>query len=294
MSSRRTLILVAAIVIGGLAAFMTMRYVSGVENESAERNQLVDVLVATGPIGKGQSADEALAAGRVTVDQRRRADLPAAAARRAADIQGQVASVEMSGGEIITTSMFLAETDLSGSKSMTLDKGNVAITIMVSGGAGVAGLVQPGDLINIMAQVEDKPAEGESANAGSGAGGLGVDGSGFISSTNSMYAFQAVKVLAVGTRLDVPQPTAEKAPEASAESSSEAPVDYGDTSLITVQLPPDQALKLASLREAGLYLTLNRPDYEPIPSPLTMLVTDLPGLAGISPYPARPDSDGGQ
>lgn len=288
MSSRRTLILVAAIVIGGLAAFMTLRYVSGVENESAERNQLVEVLVATGPIGKGQSADEALASGSLTVDQRRRADLPAAAARRAADVQGQVAAVDMSGGEIITTSMFLAETDLSGSKSMSLDKGNVAITISVSGAAGVAGLVQPGDSINIMVKVN---AESEEAAA---EGGLGIDGTGFTSSSNSAYAFQAVKVLAVGTRLDVPEPAAQTAPEATSESAEQLPADNGDTSLITVQLPPDQAIKLASIRDASLYLTLNRPDYEPVPSPLAMSITNLPGIAGMSPYPVQPDADGGQ
>ena len=50
MSSRRTLILIGAIVIGGLAAFLTLNYVRGVENENAEENQLVEVLVATGPI----------------------------------------------------------------------------------------------------------------------------------------------------------------------------------------------------------------------------------------------------
>src|SRR6478752_5443630 len=50
VSSRRTLILIGAVVIGGLAAFLTLNYVKGVESESAEENQLVDVLVAKGPI----------------------------------------------------------------------------------------------------------------------------------------------------------------------------------------------------------------------------------------------------
>ena len=144
MSSRRTLILIGAIVIGGLAAFLTMNYVRGVENENAEQNQLVEVLVATGPITKGASADEAIATKLVAPDERRRADLPAAAVSRNAEIAGQVAAVDLSGGEIITSTMFVAETDMTGSKSTSLDKGNVAITISVDEAAGVAGLVQPG------------------------------------------------------------------------------------------------------------------------------------------------------
>ena len=84
MSSRRTLILIGAVVIGGLAAFLTLNYVRGVENENAEQNQLVDVLVAKGPIAKGSSADEALTTSQVSVDKRRRADLPQTAVRREA------------------------------------------------------------------------------------------------------------------------------------------------------------------------------------------------------------------
>ncbi len=107
VSSRRTLILIGAVVIGGLAAFLTMNYVKGVENENAAKNQLVDVLVAKGPIPKGTSADAALAAQQITVDKRRQADLPAQAVRRNAEIAEQVASVDLGGGEIITSNMFV-------------------------------------------------------------------------------------------------------------------------------------------------------------------------------------------
>lgn len=279
MSSRRTLILIGAIVIGGLAAFLTMNYVRGVENENAEQNQLVEVLVATGPISEGASADEAISTKLIASDERRRADLPAAVVTRNAEIAGQVAAVDLSGGEIITTTMFVAQEDMTGSKGTSLDKGNVAITISVDEAAGVAGLVQPGDSINILAQVD--PADSEEGGDSTGlAGGAG----GYSLSTPSVYAFQDVTVLAVGQSLGEPVADAEG-------EEADQPVG-GGSGLITVQLPPDQAALLAGVRSANLYLTLNRPDYEPVPVPFQPVVPFLPGERGLSPYPQNPDGNG--
>ena len=280
MSSRRTLILIGAIVIGGLAAFLTLNYVRGVENESAEQNQLVKVLVATGPITKGTNADEAITTKLIAADDRRRADLPAAAVTRDAEIAGQVAAVDLSGGEIITTTMFVAETDMTGSKGTSLDKGNVAITISVDEAAGVAGLIQPGDSINILAQVT--PAD---AAAGDATGLSGKDGA-YGLSTPSVYAFQDVKVLAVGQSLGEPVAAEGEDPAAADPAAS------GGSGLITVQLPPGQAALLAGVRSANLYLTLNRPDYEPIPVPFQPIVPSLPGKQGVSPYPENADGNG--
>lgn len=276
MSSRRTLILIGAIVIGGLAAFLTLNYVRGVESENAEKNQLVEVLVATGPIVKGTSADEAIATQLISTDERRRADLPVAAIRRNAEIAGQVAAVDLSGGEIITSTMFVAETDMTGSKSTSLDKGNVAITIQVDEAAGVAGLIQPGDSINILAKVQ--PPEEAAAE-----GGLGGEGGLYQLSSPSVYAFQDVRVLAVGQSLGEPVAEGEEGAEA-------APAGAG-SGLITVQLPPDQAAVLAGVRDASLYLTLNRPDYEPVPVPFAPIVP-LTGEQGVSPYPTTADGNG--
>ena len=264
--------------IGGLAAFLTMNYVKGVENENAAKNQLVDVLVAKGPIPKGTSADAALAAQQITVDKRRQADLPAQAVRRNAEIAEQVASVDLGGGEIITSNMFVADSDLTGSKSTSLDKGNVAITISVDDAAGVAGLVQPGDSINILAGVEPENAEGEGEGLSGGAGG-------YVLQTPAVYAFQNVKVLAVGQSLGVPvaQTDGAAAEQPPQESSG----------LITVQLPPEQAVLLAGIRSSSLYLTLNRPDYELVPIPFQPIVPTLPGETGTSAYPdASAENDG--
>ena len=124
---------------------------------------------------------------------------PPPSVRRPAEIAGLVAAVDLTGGEIITTTMFVADTEMTGSKGTSLDKGNVAITIRVDEAAGVAGLIQPGDSINILAGVDavegaqrrgHQPAEGPD---------------GYASARHaSVYAFQDVKVLAVGQSLGEP------------------------------------------------------------------------------------------
>ena len=281
MSSRRTLILIGAIVIGGLAAFLTMNYVKGVESASADKNQMVTVLVAAGPVAKGSSADEALATQSIRTAERRRSELPASAVVRPEDISGQVAAVDFGGGEVITSMMFLPVQELTGSKGASIDAGNVAITIMVEPDAGVAGLIQPGDSINIMAlgpvapggDAPTAPLSKVSADAGT-PWSLGQP---------YVYAFQDVKVLGVGKNLGTPVAAPATAPGA---EPAPAAAPATDTNLITVQIPADQAPLLISLRGAGLYLTLNRPDYEPAPIPFISSLPSFTGEEGRSPYPA--------
>lgn len=282
MSSRRTLILIGAIVIGGLAAFLTMNYVKGVESESADKNQMVTVLVAAGPVAKGSSADEALASQSIRTAERRRSELPASAVVRAEDISGQVAAVDFGGGEVITSMMFLPVQELTGSKGSSIDAGNVAITIMVEPDAGVAGLIQPGDSINIMALGPVAPGT-DGAPTAPLSKATGDASTPWSLGQPYVYAFQDVKVLGVGKNLGTPVAAPATAPGA---EPAPAAAPATDTNLITVQIPADQAPLLISLRGAGLYLTLNRPDYEAAPIPFVSSLPSFSGEEGRSPYPA--------
>ncbi|MGB3413010.1 MAG: Flp pilus assembly protein CpaB [Microthrixaceae bacterium] len=274
MSSRRTLILIGAIVIGGLAAFLTLNYVRGVENDNAERNQLVEVLVATGPMSAGSSADEAVGAKMISTAKRRRADLPTNVVSRSAEISGQVSAVDLGGGEIITTTMFVSPDARTGSNASMLDKGNVAVTISTDDTSGVASLIQVGDSINILAKTT--PVNEEEAK------GL-APGGGWVLPSAYVTVFQDVKVVAVGQNIDAPKPAAPVEEGAEAPAAT-APAASG---LLTVQLPPDQAVLLTGLRDLGLSVTLNRPDYEPVPLPFRGTVPTFSGELGISPYPEQ-------
>ncbi|MBS1836608.1 MAG: Flp pilus assembly protein CpaB [Actinobacteria bacterium] len=291
MSSRRTLILIGAVVVGALAAFLTLSYVRGVENKSDQDAQMVSVVVAAGPIAKGSTADAAIEGKLLTIEKRRQDELPANPVRRYADILGQVAAVDLGGGEVITTSMFVAPTALTGSNAAALDKGNVAVTITVDQAAGVAGLVKPGDNINILANYCQIGGQGGAAGGQGGSQSTcplqranGSSGE-VVLGTPATYLFQGVKVIAVGQQLGSPVAASTGTGDKGATPETTAPP--AQSPLITVQLPPQQAQLLVSLKDANLYLTLNRPDYTPVPMPFTNALPQLPGEAGTPLYPTQ-------
>lgn len=292
MSSRRTLILIGAVVVGALAAFLTLSYVRGVENKSDQDAQMVAVVVASGPVAKGTLADQAIQAKLLTIEKRRQDELPANPVRRFADIMGQVAAVDLGGGEVITTSMFVSPTALTGSNSAGLDKGNVAVTITVDQAAGVAGLIRPGDNVNILANYCSIGGQAPAAAGGSASQNTcplqranGSTGEVTLGSP-ATYLFQGVKVMAVGQQLG--SPVAASTPgDATAGAPTETTAPPAQSPLITVQLPPQQAQLLVSLKDANLYLTLNRPDYTPSPMPFVGSLPQLPGEAGTPLYPTQ-------
>ncbi|MFZ4519774.1 MAG: Flp pilus assembly protein CpaB [Microthrixaceae bacterium] len=287
MSSRRTLILIGAVVIGGLAAVLVLSYVRGVESRSDEANQLVKVAVAAGPIPKGTAADAAVQAQQITLADRRRQDVPASAVKRFADIQGQVAAVDLSGGEIITTSMFKASTAPDGSKSQGLSPGRVAMSISLDEAATVGGNLNPGDFVNVLARTCGASADGSQAadcslqrtGAAAGAVTLGKP---------ATYVLQNVKVYGVGANLG--EQVAAAQPADGSAPSTTAPAAKGG--IVTLELTPEQAQLLASVRDADLYLTLNPPGYAPVPVPFTNSFVALPGELGENASGAVPGPAG--
>ena len=96
MSSRKTLILVGAIVVGAIAAMLILRYVGSIEDRANSDNQLVKVVVVAADIQKGERADSLIEEQRIVIGERRRADLPANHVTRVEDIKGQEGSHSIS------------------------------------------------------------------------------------------------------------------------------------------------------------------------------------------------------
>lgn len=278
------MILVGAILVGGLAALLTLKYVRGVESESAANNQMVEVLVASGAIPSGVSADEAMTLKAIVPAKRRRADLPVNVVTRGADISGQITALELAGGEILTTSMFVSPEQRTGSNATVLERGNVAMTIRVDTASGVADLIRVGDSINIMAKAS-LDTGGEEPPAGL----TTVSGDSWRTANPYVTVLQNVKVMAINNIVDAPS-----APVQSTDEDAPAPPTQTANGLVTVQLPPDQAQLLASVQDSGLYLTLNRPDYEPVPLPFIAEFPAFSGQLGRTPYPTSNDEAKGQ
>lgn len=276
MSSRRTLILIGAIVMGALAALMIFNYVGSIEDEAKGDSQRVSVVVVTGPIDAGTKADVAIGDGRIALGDRPAKDLPANAVTQLADIKGRIAAISLAAGEVLTSNKFVNSNDATNSKSTVLDKGQVAVTVSIDQIRSVAGLVQPGDYVNMMVGVKEQYD----------ATGAVIPGTDKVAGVE--YLYQKVRVLAVGKSFGTPVAAStgpavpgEAAPTTTAPAASD---------LMTFALPPDAAQVVVAAADAGsLRLALVRPDYEPMDIPQYRPSGTFPGALGLTPYPASSD-----
>jgi len=282
------LILIGALLLGGLAAFLTLNYVRGVENRVSEDTELIEVVVAQAPVAEGTQASAAIADGSLAVAERARQDVPANAVSRLADVEGEVAAIDLSGGEIVTSTMFAGIQDLTGSRSASLDPGNVAITVNVDSASVSGGLIQPGDRVNLLVRFQRTATAAGDAEGGEGDTGetsLGVGDGGVIIPKPAGYAFQAVKVFAVGT--DAGTAVADE----SADGEAEGGATENLSTFLTLQMPPEDAALLASVRDAELFASLVPPNYEPRP---IEVIGDLPALPGMEGRGIYEDENAGQ
>ncbi|MEY2448007.1 MAG: pilus assembly protein CpaB, partial [Acidimicrobiaceae bacterium] len=170
VSSRRTLILIAAVVVGALSAFLVFNYVNSADERARDNARQVQVLKIAKDIPKGLSGREAQDQGMIV-----RADIaaefkPVTAIVDPSIVQDKVAVANYTTGQILVDGMFAdpiesqttfagrVPTDCAAANTVGSTNGKpvpcVAITISVDQTRGVAGVIVPGDLINILVQPE--------------------------------------------------------------------------------------------------------------------------------------------
>ena len=150
MSSRRTVILIGAIVVGVLAAFATLRYVSGVEDKAQENAKQVPILVATDTIPEGMSVAEASSLGLIAQAEIAQSNVPVDAVDSTDQLGNKVAVVDISARTPITNSLWITRDQALVTNSERVPEGMVAVTVSVDQVRGVAGLIVPGDRVNMM------------------------------------------------------------------------------------------------------------------------------------------------
>jgi pilus assembly protein CpaB len=147
--NRSWIILVGALVFGGLAVFASSRYISQtIAEERAKLNpnvEMIDVVVAKGDLERGTN----VVAGNMAVRQVPREYVPGTAVtpEQFANIEGARLAVDMRGGEI------LLRGTLEGADSSTfatkVRDGVRAMTVAVDEVNSLSGLLQPGDRIDL-------------------------------------------------------------------------------------------------------------------------------------------------
>jgi len=283
------MILIAAIAVGVLAAFLVFNYVQGAEDRAQGDAQRVDVFVVREPVPRGTSGTAAQEQNLIERDQIPRDFLPPTAITNLDQIDGKVSLNNLAPNQVLVDGMFVDPADAQVGFSELLEDDRVAITVSVDQIRGVAGLLVPGDEVNLMVT---NPTEPEGATGdGEGEGPIVVDPIILPRlAQDARYLFQAVRILAVGTQ-SAPQP-GENLTEGADGEAVEEEVVVGDTGLITFSVPATAAQFIASVPAGQLYLSLVPEDYEPTPlPPLDITADELPGEVGNQLTPYGPDGE---
>ena len=303
MGSRRTLILVAAIAIGAVAAFLVWGYVGGIQNKAYGNAEKVKVFVVKSAIKKGTYGEEAKGQKLIVEDEIPKKFFPPNAIRSLdTDLGGKVAVNDLAVNQIVTNDMFAdpisVQTTFADRLEKIRGKDQTAITISVDTIHGVAGLLQPGDYVNVMSVPPCGGATSNSTDTGTSSGGAtgaptvdagACDVDGGIYSNNARYVLQKVQILAID-QTPVAQPGEVTA--AASDGTDKPTASTGSRGLITFIVPADTAQEIASIGSANFYLTLVPRDYEPTPQGPIDSTKPLPADDANSLTPYGPDGPG--
>lgn len=279
------MILIAAIAVGCIAAFVVLKYVNGIEDREAENNERVPVLVVRADIAQGTPGEQAVEQGWVVEDEIAREFLPATRITDLDQIAGKIALNNLAANQVLVDGMFVdpAETSVS-AITQRLPDNHVAYTISVDSTSAVGGLLVPGDLVDIFVTRAPDEVTGSSEGEVSVAD---VDTSLLLAGDARMLYHQA-RILAIGTQT---APTAgEQAASGEGEEGAEA-ADAGGSGLLTLDVPVEAAQILASVPASLIKLALTGPDYSPAPLPRLDLdnIATLPGEESDQLTPYGPD-----
>jgi pilus assembly protein CpaB len=228
VSPRRTIILVVAIGLAAVAAFATFAWLNGVQDRAYAKAKRVQVFVVKKDVPKGTAGEQALGSELVKSGSAPQEFRPATALTDINAIRGKVALTNLSAGQIVVDGMFVDPKVAQVTAAQRVPAGQVAVTVNIDTVRGVAGLLTPGDKVNIM--ITDKDGK-------------------------ERFLFQNVNILFIGSTA-APQPGETQA--ATAASSN----------LITFAVPPVAAEKIVlASNGGGLYLTLVPPDNQPVAVP---------------------------
>jgi pilus assembly protein CpaB len=280
VSSRRTLILIAAVLVGAVAAYALWTYVGGIEDEANDNAERVQIYKIVQDIPKGTFGDEAFLQGFIEQDDIAAEYRPATAITDPSQIDGLVAISDLAANQVVVTNQFVTQQDSLSTFSQLLKNNEVAVTVTVDQIRGVAGLLVPGDFVNILVTGAAVAEEGTDGGTGQAAAE--------VFAQPSRYLYQKVQILAVGqTRKLEPGETAATNPDGTQ-------ADTSASGLITFVVPADAAQRIASVSGGSIYLTLVAKDYQPTEIPPLDANAGLPGETPnqLTPYgpEGRPES----
>jgi pilus assembly protein CpaB len=144
---RRRILLVVAAIIAGLGTLLVFLYVRGADQRADQKFHAVQVLKAVKQINIGETVAAAQAAGKIEQGTVAEGERLPDALDSLDSINGQIAQTNIYPGEQIIASKFGATA--AASNTLTIPKGDIAVSINLTDTARVAGFVNPGDKVAI-------------------------------------------------------------------------------------------------------------------------------------------------
>lgn len=143
--------LVGSILVGALAGFALLNYVRGVEDTAREEIQTTEVLVVSAEIAAGTPASVVRETGRLELRETESKYKPATAITDLSQIDGRVAVADLPANQILVVGMFVTPETIETTFADLVPQGEVAVSIKIPIERAVAGLVSPGDFVDIIA-----------------------------------------------------------------------------------------------------------------------------------------------
>jgi pilus assembly protein CpaB len=256
--NRRLIGLIVAVLLAAVATVLLIQYVRSADERARQDEALSEVFVAQGDIQPGIAADDAIAQGLIVRDEIPARSVPSGALADLGQVSGEIVTVPIYEGEVIVAQRF-GQTVAQSTGLLEIPPDTQAVTIEAGVVPGLAGFVQPGNLVSVVGTLElpgggaPAPVDDEDAPTPTAAVSAGI---------TTQYLIQNATVLAVGQRVI--------APEAEGQEVQASDERY----LFTLAMPPEDIEQVIFGAQQGtLWFTLvPRPADEEEPEEL-----DTPG-----------------
>jgi pilus assembly protein CpaB len=162
---RRRLLLILAVFVAIIGTALVFLYVQGADSRAQDKVASTQVLQATQGVAAGEKYDDALAAGKISLQEvpKTVVDSNVGAVTSTDVLKGKVASVPIFPGQVIVSTQF-GDTVQATTSSLAIPKGMIAISVNLTDPDRVAGNIQNGSDVAIF-------VTGALTNAGGTAGG---------------------------------------------------------------------------------------------------------------------------
>ncbi|MGH3442786.1 MAG: Flp pilus assembly protein CpaB [Nitriliruptorales bacterium] len=244
---RRGVAMLVALALAATAALALLRYVRDIESEALADAEQVEVYVAKDPIPAGTPAKSVVSGGLAERRQVAKALVPAGALTTFDGLDGDVTSTDLLAGELLLRSRFVPASATVELISIPEDRQAMSVEVAVP--PGVAGFLNAGDHVSVIASVEEE-ADEDAVETTDGSGTASDDATA-DKEVRVAYLLQDIELLAVGQRMVAVETTDGE------EDGDDEVRASDDRVLVTLAVTPQEAEQLAfAVLHGEIWLTL--------------------------------------